>query len=230
MSGRTDKDESMTERRPAALLMVGWVIVLALGVWSATVVVLGVRRDTRAGEATIPLSLGETSDWRTASFRVWSDGRYTLFVSTVNFDRPRVGSKFRGEMQVVVRRPDRGTFLDQRFGPGTMDHLMPYNYGDTKLANMPIEAARIRPWTVAVRVTRADPQFAGVRSEVKLWRDRVDLGMGVGGLLTYVLIIPAIMLLLLAVFFSFVLARRGRTTPLVASLIITLAFLLAFMS
>jgi hypothetical protein len=81
--------------------MIGWAIVLTLGVWSATVVVLGVRRD-----------------------------------------------------------------------------LMPYNYGDTRLANIPIETARIRPWTVAVRVTRADPQFAGVSSEVKLWRDREDLGMG----------------------------------------------------
>jgi hypothetical protein len=217
----------MTERRPTALLMVAWAILLALGVWSATVVVLGVRRDTRAGEATIPLSLGDASHWRTASFRVWSDGRYTLFVSTVNFDQPRVGSKFRGEMHVVVRRPDGATFFDRRFGPGTMDHVMPYNYGDTKLASMPIETARIRPWTLAVRVTRADPQFAGVSSEVKLWRDRVDPGMG--GVLPYVLIFPAIMLLLLALFFSFVLARRGRTAPLVVSLIITLAFFLAFL-
>jgi hypothetical protein len=203
----------MTGRRPTALL----------GVWSATVVVLGVRRDTRAGEATIPLSLGEMSDWRTASFRVWNDGRYMLFVSTVNFDRQRVGSKFRGEVHVVVRRPNGRTFFDQRFGPGTMDHAMPYNYGDTKLANMPIESARIRPWTLAVRVTQADPQFAGVRSEVKLWRERVDAGLG--GVLPYVLIFPAIIFLLLAVFFSFVLARRGRTAPLVVSVIITLGFL-----
>src|SRR5688572_21922282 len=216
----------MTERRPATLLMIGWAVVLTLGVWSATVVVLGVRRDARAGEVTIGLSLGEVSDWRTASFRVWGDGRYTLFVSTVNFDRPRVGSKFGGEMHIVVRRPDGGTFFDRRFGPGTMDHLMPYNYGDTTLANIPIETARIRSWTVAVRVTRADPQFAGVSSEVKLWRDREDLGMG--GLLTYVLIVPAVMFLLLAVFFSFVLARRGRMLPFIASLTITLAFLVLF--
>lgn len=208
--------------------MAGWMVIIALGVWSATVVVLGVRRDTRAGEATVSLSLGETSDWQMRAFRVWSDGRYTLFVSTVNFDRPRVGSKFSGEMQVVVRRPNGATFLDRRFGPGTIDHQMPYNYGDTQLANIPIESARIRPWTMAVRVTRADPQFAGVSSEVKLWRDRVDPGMG--GVLTYVLIIPAVMLLLLAVFFSFVLARRGRTAPLIASLLITLVFFVWFMS
>jgi hypothetical protein len=215
-------------RRPSGFLLAGWVLTLAIGVSSAAVVVRGARRDARAGEATIQLSLGHASDWQTRSFRVWSDGQYTLFVSTVNFDQPRVGSKFSGEMQVVVRQPDGTTLLDQRFGPETMDHRMPYNYGDTQLSNLPLGAARIRPWTVAVRVTRADPQFAGVASEVKLWRERVDPGMG--GMLTYVLIVPAVMLLLLAVVLSAALARRGRKWPLAISLVVTVAFFAAFIT
>ncbi|MEX2273928.1 MAG: hypothetical protein WD690_20860 [Vicinamibacterales bacterium] len=217
---------SKAAKRPSGLLLAGWIVTLALGVASGVVVVRGTWRDTRAGEPTIPLSLGQASEYQTRSFRVWSDGQYSLFVSTVNFDRSRVGSKFSGEMQVVVRRPDGTTLLDQRFGPDTMDHVMPYNYGDTQLRKIPIGAARIRPWTVAVRVMQADPQFAGVASEVKLWRDRVDPGMG--GLVTYVLIIPALMLLLLAVVLAFALARRGRRAPLVMSLIAAIAFLAAF--
>lgn len=117
----------MSGRAPVARLLVGWAIVLALGVWSATVVVLGVRRDLRAGEAAVAVSLGEPADWQTVPCR-----------------------------------------------------------------------------------------------------DRQDPGMG--GLLTYVLIIPAIMFLLLAVVLSFVLARRGRTAPLVVSVIITLGVFLAFVS
>jgi len=218
----------MTDRRPGILLVAGWVVTLALGVSSASLVVLGVRRDTRAEDATIPVWLGEASDWRTAPLRVWSVGPYTLFLSTVNFDRARVGSKFRGEVQVMVRHPGGATILDQRFSPATIDHTMPYNYGDTKFATVQLEPARIRRWTVAARVTRADPQFAGVRSEIKLWRDRVDPGMG--GLITYVLIIPAIVFLLFAVFLSAVVARRGRMAPLVLSITITLAFLLALVS
>jgi hypothetical protein len=219
---------SKDARRPSGFLLAGWVFTLALGVSSAAVVVLGARRDARAGEATIHLSLGQASDWQTRSFRVWSDGHYSLFVSTVNFDQPRVGSKFSGELQVVVRQPDGAMLLDQRFGPETMDHRMPYNYGDTQLSNFPLGTARIRPWTVAVRVTRADPQFAGVASEVKLWRERVDPGMG--GMLTYVLIFPAVMLLLLAVVLSAALARRGRKWPLVISLAVTVAFFAAFIT
>jgi hypothetical protein len=217
----------MPQRR-SAFLAIGWVVTLALGVWSGSVAVLGVRHDTRAGEPTIPLSLGEPSDWRTASFRVWNAGQYTLFLSTVNFDRARVGSRFRGELQVVIRRPSGDTFFDHRFNPATIDHTMPYNYGDTKFAGMALEAARVRPWTVAVRVTRADPQFAGVGSELKLWRDRTDPGMG--GLIAYVLIIPAMILLLLAVVLSFVLARRGRLAPFVLSSAIALAFFIALMA
>ncbi|MBK5299055.1 MAG: hypothetical protein JJE40_18015 [Vicinamibacteria bacterium] len=218
---------SMVERRPATLLTIAWLVLLSLGVCSAAVVVLGVRRDTRAGEATIPLSLGATSDWQTTTCRVWKPGRFTLFVSTVNFDQSRVGARFDGELQVAVRHHDGSPAFDRRFGPGTLDHVMPYNYGDTTLASLPLDAAWIRPWTVSVRVIRADARYAGVRSEIKLWRERADAGMG--GLITYVLIIPAIMLLLLALFFSFLLARRGRIVPLVASLVVAGSFLVAFM-
>jgi hypothetical protein len=218
----SDDREPSASRRPSGFLLAGWLLTLALGVSSAAVVVRGTRRDVRSGEATIHLSFGETSDWHTRSFRVWSDGQYRLFVSTVNFDRPRVGSKFSGEMQVVVRQGDGTTLLDQRFGPATMDHRMPYNYGDTPLRTLLLGAARMRPWTLAVRVTQADPQFAGVASEVKLWRERVDPGMG--GMLTYVLILPTVMLLLLAVVLSAALARRSRKWPLAVSLVVTVAF------
>jgi hypothetical protein len=206
-------------------LLIGWLLVFALGVAIATPVALGVRRDTRAGEVTIPVSLGEVSTLQTQPFRVWTAGTYNLFISTVNFDQSRVGAKFSGEVRVVVRRPGGGTLLDRQFGPASFAHSMPYNYGDTKLASIPLDAARIRRAAVSVEVTRADPSFNGVRSEVKLWRERADPGMG--GMITYVLIFPAIVFLLLAVFLAIVLLRRGRTVPLVLSAVAASAFFLA---
>lgn len=200
---------------PSGWLFVGWALVFALGVTTAVPVVLGLRRDSRAGEVTVPLSLGEVSAPQTRSFRVWSAGSYNLFISSVNFDQSRVGAKFRGELEVAIRHPDGATFVERRFNPDTIDHRMPYNYGDAKLAVVPIAAARIRPWTLSVQVIRADPQFAGVRSELKFWRERADPGMG--GMITYVLIFPAIVFLLLAVVLAIVLLRRGRTVPLAIS-------------
>ena len=206
-------------------LLIGWMLVFVLGVVIATPVALGVRRDTRAGEVTIPVSLGEATAMQTQAFRAWTAGSYNLFISTVNFDQARVASKFSGEVRIVVRRPGGDTLLDRRFGGATFAHSMPFNYGDTRLATIPLDAARIRPWTVSVEVTRADPSFAGVRSEVKLWRERPDLGMG--GMITYVLIFPAIVFLLLAVVLSGVLLRRGRTVPLVLSVVAAGAFFVA---
>ena len=203
----------------------GWALVFLLGVAIATPVALGLRRDTRAGEVNLPLSLGEASAPQTRSFRVWATGSYNLFLSSVNFDQSRVGAKFRGELEVAIRHPDGRTFFERRFNPDTIDHRMPYNYGDAKLAVLPIAAARIRPWTLSVQVTRADRQFAGVRSELKLWRERADPGMG--GMITYVLILPAIVFLLLAVVLAIVLLRRGRTVPLALSVVACGGFFLA---
>jgi hypothetical protein len=206
-------------------LLIGWALVFVLGVAMATPVALGLRRDTRAGEVTVPLSLSEVSTPQTRSFRVWNAASLSLFISSVNFDQSRVGSKFRGELQVAIRHPDGTTFFDRTFNPDTIDHRVPYNYGDTKLALLPIAAARIRPWTLSVQVTRADPQFAGVRSELKFWRERADPGMG--GMVIYVLIFPAFILLLLAVVLAFVLRRRGRTVPLAMSAVAAGTFFLA---
>lgn len=205
-------------------LLIGWALVFILGVAIATPVAFGIRRDTRAGEVTIPVSLGQAAA-HTQSFRAWTAGSYNLFISTVNFDQARVGSTFSGEVRVVMRRPGGDTLLDRRFGPGTFTHAMPYNYGDTKLATISLDAARLRPWIVSAEVTRADPSFAGVRSEIKLWRERTDPGMG--GMITYVLIFPAIVCLLLAVVLAIVLFRRGRTVPLVMSVLAAGAFFLA---
>jgi hypothetical protein len=200
-------------------------VVFALGTVIATPVALGLRRDNRAGEVTIPISLGEASAPQTHSFRVWNAGSYNLFISSVNFDQSRVGAKFSGELAVAIRHSDGTTLFERRFHPDTIDHRMPFNYGDAKLAVVPIAAARIRPWTMSVQVTRADPQFGGVRSELKFWRERADPGMG--GMITYVLIFPAIMFLLLAVVLAIVLLQRGRTVPLALSIAAAGAFFLA---
>src|SRR5687768_3526157 len=104
---------------PSGWLLVGWALVFALSVTTAVPVALGLRRDTRAGEVTVPLLLGEVSPPQTRSFRVWHAASVNLFISTVNFDQSRVGSKFRGELHVVIHRPDGTTFFERRFNPET---------------------------------------------------------------------------------------------------------------
>lgn len=207
----------MTNARPRGtkVLTAVWVAAIALAGLSAGTFISGIRRDTRAGEPTIHTALAAASAWTTVPFRVWRPGRYTLFVSTVNHDPARVGRRFEGELEVVVRRPGGQVFYEQRFQGDAIAHAIPDNYGDAVLARMDLEPARIRRWTVAVRVTRPDPQFAGLSSAVKLWSERPDPGMG--GLANYVMIVPAMVFAVVALLVALPLARRGSRGPLVVT-------------
>lgn len=201
--------------RGTKLLTTVWVAAIALAALSGSMFISGIRRDMRAGEPTIHTTLAAPSDWTTVPFRVWRGRSYTLFVSTVNHDPSRVGRRFDGELEVVVRRPDGRVFFENRFQGGAIPHEIPDNYGDAVLARMDLEPAWIRRWTVAVRVSRPDPEFTGLRSEVKLWSERRDPGMG--GLVNYVMIIPAMFFAAIALLVALPLARRGSRTPLIVT-------------
>lgn len=75
-----------------------------------------------------------------------------------------------------------------------------------------------RSWELKARVLQPDARFRTARSEIRLWKDRYDPGMG--GLVNYVMIIPAAVLLLLALGLAALLARRGRPRPLVVTLVL----------
>ena len=207
----------MTTARPrgTTLLTTVWVVAVALSALSAGVFVSGIRRDTRAGEPTMHTTLAAASDWTTVPFRVWRGRSYRLFVSTVNHDPARVGRRFEGELEVVVRRPDGRVFYENRFEGDAIPHEIPDNYGDLVLARMDLDPAWVRQWTVAMRVSRPDPRFAGLRSEVKLWSERADPGMG--GLANYVMIVPAMVFAAVALLVALPLARRGSRAPRVVT-------------
>ena len=104
-------------------------------------------------------------------------------------------------------------FYERRFAGDAIPHEIPSNYGDAVLARVELEPAWIRRWTGAARVSRPDPQFAGLRSELKLWRERPDPGMG--GLANYVMIIPARFFSVVALLVALSLARRGSRVRII---------------
>ena len=207
--------------RGTRLLWATWIVSITLGIATASVFVAGVRRDNRAGEPTVGISLGAQSGWIETPFRVWRDADYRLFISTVTHDTSRVGTLFTGQFHVLLRGPDGTTRFEGEIPSSTIEHALPNGYGDTEIAVLPLTRSVVRRWTLAVRVARADQRFSGVRSEVKLWRQRDDPGMG--GLINYVMIFPAMVFMLLALTVSVPLASRGWKTPLVLSLISALA-------
>lgn len=213
----------MSPSRSTVFLLAAWTIAMVLAALSAGILAAGVVRDTRATEPSLDVSLGAPSGWIRVPFRIWRSGRYKLFISTVNHDPERVGRRFSGEVEVLIQRPDGTTFYQERLQGDTIPHLVPSNYGDTELALVTLDRSRVRRWTMAVRVSRPDAQFTDLRSQVKLWRERSDPGMG--GLVNYVMIIPAGFFAIVALLVALSLARRSIRMPLFVSCVALLATL-----
>ncbi len=72
-------------------------------------------------------------------------------------------------------------------------------------------------WTLKARVLDADPKFSTAFTDIKLWKVRPDPGMG--GLINYVMIIPAGIFMLVAFVASLVLAKQGARSALMVTLI-----------
>jgi hypothetical protein len=208
---------NISQRRPVVLWAV-WALSFGLALLFATIFFYGVLRDTRAGEPTVTLNLGATSDWQSLPFRVWSSGTYRLFISTTNHDPALVGVPFAGAFDVMLVRPSGEVALQRSFS-GAAIHRVPDNYGDTLLDAIQLESAWLRPWLLKVRVSTADESFGSANSQLKLWKARVDAGMG--GLVNYVMAIPAAVFLLIAFFVGVSLAARGRPAPLILTSAVT---------
>lgn len=173
--------------------------------------VQGIWRDSRVGEPVLHLDFGAKTDWISAPFRVWGAGNYMLFVSSVNHDAKRVGAPLNAEFQVAIEAPT-GRFFDQLYRAGSTTHVIPNNYGDTQLATLKVDGWPVRSWTLKARVLHPDPAYRGVISEIKFWKGRYDPGMG--GLVNYVMAVPALIFLLLAFATAVALARKVSPAPL----------------
>lgn len=204
----------MTPRRKLILLSV-WGALFTFGALCAGVFVHGVLRDHRVGEPVLEVDLGNHSHWLRTSFRVFGTGDYRLILSSVNHDPGLVGRPFDGRLQVQVADPSGRLVMDRLYGPATLEYRVPSNYGDRTLDLLSLSGWPLRPWELRARIFDGDDDFRMVHSELKLWKERYDPGMG--GMINYVMIIPAGVLLLMALLVSLPLFRAGVRTPLVST-------------
>jgi hypothetical protein len=210
------------------ILFIAWLISFFLALVLGAVSAKGILQSARYGEPVLQVDLSRRTDWLSAPFRVWGKGTYNLFISTVNHDSTHVGAPFAGNFEVAIVDPSGRAFFQQAYPPGSIDHRLPQNYGDTALNTFEIEGWPLRRWTLKARVIEPDPRFKTGRSEIKFWKQRYDPGMG--GMIYFVLIIPAGFFLLLAVFLATAIARHGSKIPIVLTLLAGSGYLWLFVS
>jgi hypothetical protein len=193
-----------------------------------SIFVQGVLRDRRIGEPVLRIDLSSASDWVSAPFRVWGPGTYTLFISSVNHDPKFVGALLAGDFEVSIADPDGVRFFHQVYASGSTGHLLPSNYGDSKLGSFKLDDWPLRSWMLRARVLKPDPRFNTAQTHIKFWKDRYDPGMG--GLMNYVMIIPALVFLVLSFLVSLALAAKGFRTPIFVTVACSIAFLGVFVA
>lgn len=199
-------------------LWLAWGVTFTLALACYVVLLQGMMRDTRWGEPTIGVNFSKVSGWQSASFRVWGESRYALFFSSVNHDADLAGRHLTANFEVRILGPGGNVLLDRIYYGEYLDHEVPRGYGDTRLATLDIQGRPWRPGTLQVRVREPDPAFRTTRSELKLWKERSDPGMG--GLIHYAVMVPGAVLTVLALVFAGMLAARRTVWPLVATLVV----------
>lgn len=208
------------------LLWSAWLASIVLTLVFMTIFAQGMLRDRRAGEPVLDVSLSSTSNWVSAPFRVWGPGTYTLFISSVNHDPKFVGAALSGDFEVSIADPDGAPFFHRVYAAGSTGHVLPSNYGDSRLGSFKLDDWPVRSWTLRARVLKADARFNTARTQIKFWKDRHDPGMG--GMMNYVMFIPALVFLVLAFPVSLALEAKGFRTPIVVTLACGIALLAVF--
>lgn len=196
-----------------------WTVCFSLAAVCGFVVVRGIWRDRRIGEPVMTVDVSRAGA-ESRSFRVWRGGAYRLFISAVNWDSTHAGVPLDAELTLSVTGPGVSRVFERRYAPGETQLQLPINYADALLAELAIDGSLRERHTVAVQVHRGDPRWGSARTEVKLYRDRPDVGMG--GLVNYVLIFPGLIFLGLAFVSAIPLARAGAWWPLAACVVLTL--------
>lgn len=186
----------------------------------------GILRDRRIGEPVLRIDLSSTSDWVSTRFRIWGRGTHSLFVSSVNHDPRFIGADLAAAFEISITNSSGMRFFHRLYAPGSTGHVLPSNYGDRKLGSFELDDLPLRNWTLAARVVEPDPRFKTARTEIKFWKERYDPGMG--GLMNYVMAIPALLFLVLSFLASLALASRGFRTPVVVTAVGGASFLVLF--
>ena len=205
------------------MLLLFWSISFLLALGSGAIFIQGLMRDYYTGDPVVRFDPRQKTDWIAASFRVWGQGSYALRISSVNHNPDPVGRLLESEFEVLVTDPHENTVLRKTYRPGSIEHRVPNNYGDTLLETLELNDLPTRSWRLLVRVIKADPNFVTSQTELKLRKQRYDPGMG--GLMNYAMIVPAGLFLVVAMISSLLLAKGGTFTPLVLTAVVSSAFL-----
>ena len=206
------------------VLLLFWSLSFLLAVGSSAIFIQGLMRDYYTGDPVVRFDPRQQTDWVTDSFRVWVQGSYALRISSVNHNPDPVGRLLEGEFEVMITDPHGKTVLRKTYRPGSIEHRVPNNYGDTLLETLELNDWPLRSWKLQVRVTKADPNFVTTQTEMKLRKQRYDPGMG--GLMNYAMIVPAGVFLLLSLVLSLLLSRSGMVIPLYITAASSLIFLI----
>lgn len=203
--------------RKPLLLWFGWVATFSLAILCSWLVVKGVLRDRRVGEPVLALDVSQPTDWREQRFRAWGKGTYRLFISAVNWDSTHIGAPLGATLEVAVLNPRGEHAFAQQFPPGSTGLLLPINYSDAQLAELPLDGFALGHWLLRARVLGPDPRFKTATTTIKLHKQRYDPGMG--GMMNYVMIFPAVLFTVLAFFAAVPLARQGSRAPIVLTIL-----------
>lgn len=205
----------MDARLRSVLPLVGWGVAVALALLSWLIFLAGLWRDERPADPVLTIDVARPAGWTSQRFRVWGGGDYKLFLSTVNWDSTRVGTPLLAPIEVQVVSP-RGEHLFARsYGPGETGLTLPLNYGDAPLADLRLDGSVLRRYALRARVLAGDARFAPANAHLKLHRKQFDPGMG--GMINYVMILPATVFTALAFVLALSLLTRGRRWPLAVS-------------
>lgn len=122
----------------------------------------------------------------------------------------RAPSRFAGRIAVRVLDPGGGVSLERAYEANRLEHRASGGMTWTRLEELRLDGLPFRSWRLEGRIVEGDPTFEsgpGLRSRLLLRRDRPEVGMG--GLINYVMVIPAALFLLLSLGLALGLARRG---------------------
>ena len=206
-------------RRSSVLLLLTWLLCLLGGLALAGIFAAGILRDTHFGQAELPVDLGADGAWQSTDFRVWDDGPHVLWLTSLGpqppFDPSRPASdvmdpvRFDGRLRLRIIEPDGDVRLERSYDGGSPAHEVGEGNTWTRLAELDLRDNPVRAWRLEVRVERGDAEFdtPDVTSRVLLRPDRPPAGMG--GLINYVMIFPAAVLLLLSLVLGLLIAARG---------------------
>jgi hypothetical protein len=205
-----------------------WLVLMALSLTASIIFVQGIRRDLHVGDPEIAVDLSQPSNWVRKSFRVSRDGSYTMFLSSVNHTPP-FDVPFAGTLAVRILDPTGVAVFERRYERCSIDHMRPDNMHWTTLQQLTLAEAGRKTWMLEVRVVRPAPAFAGVTSRVGLRKARYDPGMG--GLVNYVMPIPAVGFALLALLAGAIIAKRTQNRiPFALSTLVLAAWAIAIVS